>query len=189
MCGENDNTLSFTHPNCLDLMDPRSTRSCGVMSPGPGQGAGWWVTSVTAASSLDAGCRWVWLRVQRPRMLVFQETSRLFHCQPDMLRFTHAVSKIFSLKRSCKIGKRALASPVVLRPSSQHAGSFARAAHGTALRLHGASHALLPSCRNRLSEGFPHCTPSHARLRGLREPPSTSRVLSCKIPGFAANGI
>lgn len=121
MCGENDNTFSFTHPNCLDLMDPRSAWICGVMSPGPGQGAG-------RLLSLDAGCRWVWLPVKRLRMLVLQETSQLFHCQPDTLRFTHAVSKIFSLKRSCKIGKRALAAPVVLHLSSQHAGSFARAA-------------------------------------------------------------
>lgn len=55
MCGENDNTFSFTHPNCLDLMDPRSARSCRVMSPGPGQGAGRRVTSGTAAS--EPGCR------------------------------------------------------------------------------------------------------------------------------------
>lgn len=148
MCGENDNTFSFTHPNCLDLMDPRSAWICGVMSPGPGQGAG-------RLLSLDAGCRWVWLPVKRLRMLVLQETSQLFHCQPDTLRFTHAVSKIFSLKRSCKIGKRALAAPVVLHLSSQHAGSFARAAQ--------AQHLVSWSLR---------CSASQVREQGMGRAPA-----------------
>lgn len=54
MCGENDNTFSFTHPNCPALMGPRTTRSCGVMSAGRGSRA---VGDISHVGRLDPGCR------------------------------------------------------------------------------------------------------------------------------------
>lgn len=70
-----------------------------------------------------------------PRTLGFPDTRRFFHCQPETLRFTPIVSKnLFSeaFFPNWEAGTRFSGGFDLF---SQHAGSLARAAQGTALYL------------------------------------------------------